>query len=188
MDPAERAVAASTRYFKSVTQILDDLKADKSQTAKGQASWYDRYADQITKLPILDVDPGLIQFASATSEHLRAMGASLNGISLQLGYLKRQKIEGQVYNAPNYTGYYEGYNWYGGYWGGGIANLANNVALYRSGTAGGVTTVNNYNQIYQAQDNLVTQGNAARIELWKQIDDETAKVRREMTQKYRTEF
>jgi hypothetical protein len=188
MDPAERAAAVSKRYFKSVTQILSDLKADKSKTAKSLASWYNRYADQIDKLPILDVDPVLIRFASSTSEHLRAMGASLGGISLQLGYLNRQKIEGQVYNAPSYTGNYGYYNWYGGYWGGGYANLANNAALYRSGTAGGVTTVNNYNQIYQMQDNLVTQGNAARIELWQRIDNETADVRRQMTQKYRTEF
>ncbi|HMC90765.1 MAG TPA: hypothetical protein VKI17_14505, partial [Gemmataceae bacterium] len=57
MDPAERSAAASKRYFKSLTQILDDLKADKSKTAKALAGWYDRYADQITKLPILDVDP-----------------------------------------------------------------------------------------------------------------------------------
>ena len=116
------------------------------------------------------------------------MGASLSGISLQLGYLNRQKMEGQVYNAPNYTGNYSGYNCYGGYWGGGAANLANNVALYRSGTAGGVTTVNNYNQIYQAQDNLVLQGNTARIQLWQQIDNETADIRRRMTLKYNTEF
>jgi hypothetical protein len=188
MDPAERAAAVSKRYFKSVTQILSDLKADKSKTAKSLASWFNRYADQIDKLPILDVDPALIQFASSTSEHLRAMGASLGGISLQLGYLNRQKIEGQVYNAPSYTGNYQGYNWYGGYWGGGGANLANNVGLYRSGTGGGVTTVNNYNQIYQAQDNLVLQGNAARVQLWEKIDNETADIRRQMTQKYKMEF
>src|SRR5438128_9293268 len=40
MDPAERAAAASKRYFKSVTQILDDLKADKSNTAKALATWF----------------------------------------------------------------------------------------------------------------------------------------------------
>ena len=188
MDPTERAAASSKRYFKSITQIVSDLKAEKSKTAKGQASWYDRYADQIAKLPILDVDPELIQFGSSTSEQLRAMGASLSGISLQLGHLNRQKMEGQVYSAPSYAGNYRGYNWYGGYWGGGGANLANNAALYRSGTAGGVTTVNNYNQIYQAQDNLVLQGNTARIQLWQQIDNETADVRRRMTLKYNTEF
>ena len=51
-----------------------------------------------------------------------------------------------------------------------------------------MTTVNNYNQIYQAQDQLVTQGNAARVELWQRIDNETADIRRKMTLKYQTEF
>ena len=134
------------------------------------------------------MDPELVRFGSTTSENLRAMAASLKGISLQGGYLQRQKMEGQIYNAPNYTGNYSGYNAYGGYWGGGVANLANNMALYRSGTAGGTTTVNNYNQIYQAQDQLVTQGNAARVELWQRIDNETADIRRKMTLKYQTEF
>jgi hypothetical protein len=188
LSPADQARAASLRYFKSVTQVLQDLKTDKSQTVKGLAGWYNNYADQIDKLPILNVDPELIGFASATSENLRAMGASLKGISLQTGYLQRQKVEGQVYNAPNYTGNYSGYNGYGGYWGGGAANLANNAALYRSGTAGGVTTVNNYAQIYQMQDQLITAGNAARVELWQRIDNETAAVRRQMTMKYKTEF
>jgi hypothetical protein len=116
------------------------------------------------------------------------MGSSLKGISLQSGYLQQQKVEGQIYNAPNYTGNYSGYNAYGGYWGGGAANLANNVALYRSGTAGGVTTVNNYAQVYQQQLLLVSQGEAARVVLWQRIDDEVAGVRRQMTQKYQTEF
>jgi hypothetical protein len=188
MSPIEQSKTASLRYFKGVTQILKDLKEDKTSYTKGQADWYDRYADQITKLPILGVDPELIQFASATSENLRAMGASLNGITIAGNWLDRQKVEGQIYNAPNYTGNYSGYNAYGGYWGGGAANLANNMALYRSGTAGGVTTVNNYNQVYQAQDNLLASGKAARVKLWERIDNETADIRRKMTLKYQTEF
>ena len=188
MSPIEQMKTASLRYFKSVNQILKDLKQDKTQIGKGLESWYEKYADQMDKLPILNVDPELVRFGSTTSENLRAMAASLKGISLQGGYLQRQKMEGQIYNAPNYTGNYSGYNAYGGYWGGGVANLANNMALYRSGTAGGTTTVNNYNQIYQAQDQLVTQGNAARVELWQRIDNETADIRRKMTLKYQTEF
>jgi hypothetical protein len=188
MSPLEQSKVASQRYFKSVTQALKDLKEDKTKSVKGLAEWYDRYADQIAKLPILNVDPDLINFAAATSENLRAMSASLKGISLQSGYLQQQKTEGQIYNAPNYTGNYSGYNAYGGYWGGGAANLANNMALYRSGTAGGVTTVNNYAEVYQQQLLLVKQGEAGRVKLWQRIDDETADIRRKMTMKYQTEF
>jgi hypothetical protein len=188
MDPAQRAATASQRYYKSVTQLLADLKNDKTRSVKGQAGWYDKYSGQIDKLPILDVDPMLIQYGADMSEHLRAMGASLNGISLQSGYLQKQKTVGQIYQAPYFTGNYNYYNGYGGYYGGWGANLANNVALYRSGTAGGTTTVDNFDQIRSIQDALVLQGNAARVQLWQRIDNETAEVRRQMTQKYRVEF
>jgi hypothetical protein len=62
------------------------------------------------------------------------------------------------------------------------------MALYRSGTAGGTTTVDNFEQIRQQQDQLVSQGAAARIVLWERIDNETAELRRAMTMKYMTEF
>jgi hypothetical protein len=188
LDPAQRTLAASKRYFQTITQILADLKDDKTRSVKGLAGWYARYADQLDQLPILDVDPILINFEAATSEHLRAMSASLKGISLESGYLQMQKTEGQIYQAPSYTGNYNAYGPYGGYYGGGLANLANNVALYRSGTAGGVTTVNNYAQIYMQQEQLVQQGAAARITLWERIDQETADIRRQLTLKYKTEF
>jgi hypothetical protein len=188
LDPNQRAAMSSQRYFKSVTKILADLKDDKTRNVKALGGWYDKYAEQISKLPILDVDPALIQYGSAMSENLRAMGASLKGISLQSGYLQMQKTEGQIYQAPSYTGNYNAWGPYGGYYGGWGANLANNAALYRSGTAGGVTTVSNYDQIYMQQDQLVRQGEAARIELWQRIDNETDKMRKDMTLKYNTEF
>jgi hypothetical protein len=188
LDPNQRAAMSSQRYFKSVTKILADLKDDKTRNVKALGGWYDQYAEQISKLPILDVDLTLIQYGSTMSENLRAMGASLKGISLQSGYLQQQKTEGQIYQAPSYTGNYNAWGPYGGYYGGWGANLANNAALYRSGTAGGVTTVSNYDQVYMMQDKLVREGEAARIELWKRIDNETAAMRKQMTLKYMTEF
>jgi hypothetical protein len=188
MEPGQKTVAASKKYFKSVTQLLDDLKEDKYRSVKSLAGWYDKYAGQIEKLPILDVDPELIQYAAATSEGLRAMGASFQGVSLETSYLQRQKTSVQIYQAPQYTGNYSGWNAYGGYFGGYGANLANNAALYRSGTAGGVTTYDNYEQIRGVQDAMVTRSKGARTQLWQQIDNETANMRRKMTLKYKTEF
>jgi hypothetical protein len=195
-DPKYRAQAASQRYFKSITKLLDELQADKTKNVKSQAGWYDQYATQIDKLPILDVDPMLIKYGGEIGQHLRAMGASLQGIDLQSGYLQRQKAVGQVYQAPNYTGNYNGY-WgsgygpytsYGGYYGGWGANLANNMAVYRAGAAGGINTYDNFETVRKQQDALVTQGNAARVGLWERIDNETAEVRRQMTLKYKVEF
>ena len=189
LDPAQRTLAASQRYFTKVDQILENLKIDRTKSVKGLAGWYDQSSDQLGKLPILDVDPLLIAFGTQMSEHLRAMGASLRGISLQSSYLQRQKMEGQIYQAPNYGSWSGGYNSYYGFHAGySGAGVASNVAAWASGTAGGTTTINNYDQVYQMQDQLVTQGAAARIQLWAQIDVDTAAMRKVMTEKYKTEF
>lgn len=51
-----------------------------------------------------------------------------------------------------------------------------------------MTTVDNFAQVRQMQDTLVAQGAAARIALWAKIDQETADVRRMLTDKYKTQF
>jgi hypothetical protein len=48
--------------------------------------------------------------------------------------------------------------------------------------------VSNYGQVYMAQDSLVRQGEAARVQLWQAIDNETSEMRRQMTAKYKTQF
>src|SRR5581483_11817047 len=159
LSPADRAVMASKRYFKTVSSLLTDLKTDKTRGTKELAGWYDKYADQIDKLPVLDVDPQLIEFSTATTQNLRAMASSLNGISLQSGYLQQQKVQGQTYMGTGYNPYYGGWN---------------DVLMGSRG-------VSNYGSVYLAQAALVRQGTEARVQLWTAIDNETAEIRRQMT-------
>jgi len=175
MSPEERAIASSKRYFKNITSILNDLKKDKTASTKGLAGWYDKYADQIDKQPTLNVDEQLVNLSAATAQHLRAMATSLNGISLQSGYLQQQKVQGQTNLGTGYNRYYNPYS--GGYYGGGWSDVP-------YGTRG----VSNYGQVYLQQDALVRQGAQSRVELWQMIDDQTADLRRQMTAKYKTEF
>ncbi len=166
LSPAERALTASKRYFQAITSLLDDLQKDKTSGAKQLAGWYDKYADQIDKLPTLDVDPMLIDFSAQTTQNLRAMASSLKGISIQSGYLQQQKVQGQTYLGTGYNSYYGGWN---------------SVLMGSRG-------VSNYGQVYLAQDALVRQGEAARVQLWQAIDNETSEMRRQLTAKYNTQF
>jgi hypothetical protein len=164
--PAQRTLLASQNYFKNVTQLLSDLKADKSRTEKEQSGWYDQFADQIDQLPTLNVAPELVSFAAATSQHLRAMSTALNGVSLQNSYLQAVKNSYRVgyyplgsYSYSPYYGYSAGSNYAG------VSMTANQQQ------AG--------NQALGAQE---------RSQLWEAIDNETANIRRQMTQKFMTEF
>jgi hypothetical protein len=165
--PGQRTLAASLSYFKKVTQLLSDLKVDKAKTEKDQAGWYDQFAEQIDKLPTLNVDPELVGFAAATSQHLRAMSTTLNGVSIQNSYLQAVKNSYRVGYAPLGTYSYSAYNGY--YYAG--SNYTGTAMQANQQQAG--------NQAQGAQD---------RQKLWESIDNETAEVRRQMTQKFMTQF
>ncbi len=99
-DPAARAVAAAQRYFKSVTQILADLKADKGKNQNSRAGWYDQAADQMSALPTLDVPPELVGYGQGTADQLRAMAAGQKDLTTKVNYVRRnsyQSVYGWVY-------------------------------------------------------------------------------------------
>jgi hypothetical protein len=172
--PASTAAESSQRYFSAVTQSINDLKTMKGQNVKGYATWYDRYSQQIESLPVLNVDPELIAYGGKVASQLRAVGASLQGVDLKSSYLDRQKGEWEFQTAPSYQ-YGYGYGW--GY---GAGYGAYYPSMYGS--------VNNFDQVHQQQDELVTKSKAGRVVVLQQIDDETAEIRRKMTAKYMVEF
>jgi hypothetical protein len=158
LNPGAKSLDASKRYFKTVKQLLADLQSEKGST-KRMAGWYSQFANQIDNLPMLDVDPDLLNYGATTSQMLRSMGASLQGIVTQSGQLQKEK--NWVVASPAYYGP----------WG-----YPGNVYNVTTGAA------------YLQQESLVTQGKQARVELWEKIDQETANIRRHLTEKYQTEF
>lgn len=71
--PESLARIASQQHFSSVNSLLGDLKNDKqNRTTMGQISVYFRnYARRIDRLPILNVDPELVEFSRWVSTSLR---------------------------------------------------------------------------------------------------------------------
>lgn len=70
----ELVKAATKTYFTNMEDMLDDLR-DKPKTAShytvGQKGvWYKTYARKIERLPVLNVDPDLVQFSSQVSSAL----------------------------------------------------------------------------------------------------------------------
>jgi len=94
----------SQGYFRSVVDLLDDLKQKDRPTYRSTKLWYDRYAKQIEELPIIGVDKELLDWGSQVSRTLREMAYGINSAA-----------QNQVYNlasVPN--GYYGGYGYYAG--------------------------------------------------------------------------
>jgi hypothetical protein len=150
-NPQQRMAVASQRYYKSIDKMLADLRDKKAQAWRGLGSWYDRYADQIGMLPVLDVDPKLLAFGQATAEYLRSVATAMKGVA------QTQRV------ARNSSLY--------GPWGGAV-QLADGTVVSLS----------------RVQYTLSAQAAGARDQAWESINNETSKIRQEMTQKYRVEF
>lgn len=177
----ERYLAmASQQYFKSVTGLLDDLrgkrKSDASVTWGQVGLWFEKYAGKIDKLPILNVDPELLEWGSYVSDQLRQAETSMKGIGARSSY--------RMTEMPNV----EAYSYRSGAVGG--------VGRYGYGGAYGYQAAYNPKLSLalqgQQEANVRTQekirGNTSANLIMQGLQEETGEIRKRMTQKYKIEF
>ncbi len=81
-------VAQTTlQYYKMLAQFLSDLR-NEQQTATTEtpglvAMWYKQYANKIDGMPVLHVDPGLVQLGGQISGALRQAQAAMQGAGVK---------------------------------------------------------------------------------------------------------
>ncbi len=176
---------ATQQYWKSVTSMLDDLrekpKRDHVQTFGQAAMWYDRYALKIDRLPIMDVDDELLDFGGTVSASLRNAESFMKGVGMRTSMRTAS-------NNPSSGGYanssYGGYRANNGYWG---------VNFGPTGVTAGVSAMNATLQEKGRTDAIIrgqerTSGAANVQQIWQQIDQATAEMRRKLTNKYSANF
>jgi hypothetical protein len=163
--------------------MLDDLR-DKPKTAShytvGQkAVWYKTYARKIERLPVLNVDPDLLQLSShVTSSLYSAADAITSGAA-------RSRVR-QVNAAPTYN-YYTNSTVYG--------------YSYRSDDFGSGYTPYGSTSTVAVEDVQAEFNNRARIRteervasvnqargIVEQMEQQVADMRKRLTQKYQVEF
>jgi hypothetical protein len=168
---ADPKAQIAKRYFDSVTNMLDELQEGKNNKSLNRIWYlYKEYSRKIDEIPILDVDPELLQWGASISSTVREMAnqAHLNGRTNTA--LSANIVEG-VASVPNARQYYGGgYGW--GY----------------QYSAPGLEWQSNRQQM----NNLMAMGNlsesARRQETWKNINAATFKMRQAMVAKYKIEF
>ncbi len=113
-EPAEeddtRTVAeASQKYFRSVGALLDDLQKEfktNSDARRSQAAVYmERYARNIDRLPILNVDEDLLNWGASVGETLRSASGTTRMAGIRTGVRKSQ-VYGNYQYAYDNNGYY----------------------------------------------------------------------------------
>jgi len=160
---------ASAKYFRSIDQILNDLqKANRrAKDYAKTASWHDNFANKIDQLPTAAVDSELVTFGEFVSAKLRALAASLRGMAIDVTTAQSTL----TYNYTVDPGY-EQVDWWGGYG-------------YR---APSYNYTSNLQQVREKQAAAVSAGENDRNQVWLMIADERARVLRDMTGKFGSDF
>ena len=166
---------ASLKHFKAVTGMANDLKEDmkSSKNLASTSLWFDKYAKRIERLPILNVDPELLQYSAFVANQLRQASVASKTMGIQSGVRQAQIHSGNVYGGDNSYGYgYGGYR-YGAYgrYGGGMNDIK---------------AVGAERRVVRAEEKGVAATDIQQIR--QSIIAATADIRRKMTQKFQIEF
>ena len=160
---------ASLQHFKSVDQLLNDLRQKKAATIGQRGVWLNNYARYIDRLPILNVDDDLLNFSAYISDQMRIAATAVQGIGI-----RSAARSAQVYGARGYvaTGYgYGGYRY--GRWG-------------RYGQVDTIKAVGSERRAIRAQEKAA--GATSARATMQEVENAMAAIRRTMTQRYQIEF
>jgi hypothetical protein len=169
-----KVIASSVKYFHTVDTLLGDLKQDMKKVANinGIALWFDRYADKIDRMPILNVDKDLINYGAYVATQLRGASGSVRGMGI--------RGRARTMNITNAGGYNYGYRYGGGPYGGwgGYAYRQNPRAEMSNWIQAGVA-IRSQERAGMAVDVQTIRANLIQA---------SADMRRQMTERYQVEF
>lgn len=170
----EATAQKTLEYYKALETLVNDVKNPNPKSVVGTgevAIWMDRYAKKIDRLPILGVDEQLVDFAGKIAQAIRDMAVQYRGVGITAStYSNNPRVE---WNYSGRGGYYGGTGYWGGYRGGAWEVATPDVSMPASNVARKVGRAN-------VSEN--------RSDLWRQIDDDMATARRELTKRYQIEF
>jgi len=158
---SERAAYTTKHYFEQVTESVEQVRKHKAQTSGGLAKWNDQQARRLDGLGTLNVDPIMVQFGGDVAQLLRG-----NALTVRTGNIEAGKVKATESLSSNLYGY------------GGYGNYGNGYYDANSSVD------------YQRVTDAYARGNAYADfkSVVSQIDQMTASIRKQMTDKYKIQF
>lgn len=152
--PPKPSVEKSVQHFKQVKQLITEVRFPSSDlkfvSAGAFGAWIDRQARRIDQLPLLGVDPELLDYSQGVAKSLRVTAAKQRGAT----------IGASAYSTRRYR--------------------------YTDDDTGQSYVSESQNQIQSRMENSAA--NLSHVEVMRMLDDETAEMRRRMTERYGVEF
>ncbi|MFO0820756.1 MAG: hypothetical protein U1A77_22600 [Pirellulales bacterium] len=181
MSPETLVRETSKTYYSKVNDLLRDLKIDSRElkTYGNLALWMDKYATRIDQLPVVNVDPELLDYGTKTADTLRQASSSLRR-GLAAGGQAARSVETQ-YNTYSYGQTY-GYTYRAGLLGAGY------VPYGYSGTVAIPNAVATENLRTKARSGVIDQSVADTRPLLQDLSRQSGEIRKKMSVKYGVEF
>lgn len=174
-DPKTQMANATLKHFREVTEMFDDLKGEMKDAANlaVTATYFDRYAKRIERLPILDVDPVMLDYSGYVAANLRGAAGAVRTMGIR-GASREAQVNYSDIDYDYAYGYRSG--WYG----------SAGWAVPVNDGVGAVKAVGAERRKIRAEEKGVAATDVHQIRA--DVIDATGKIRRAMTEKYRTEF
>jgi hypothetical protein len=155
---------SSLTYYRSIDVLIKDLRRDLRGN-KASVAVMERYARKIDRMPILNVDPELLDFGAAVANTLRDMALSRRQGGIDYG------VDTAGMGGGGYANYGVSYGYFGRELGDAYAGARASAADRASMKA-----------------SALADSNHARVEGFQAIDEHLAGIRRKMSEKYQVEF
>lgn len=199
-NPPPTMAQSTQEYFKRTEGLLQDLRRHKGEakTIGTIGLWFSNYANKIDRLPMLNVDKEMLDYGAYLSSQLRNCSLAIKGVTIQQrpAEIEAGRAAGGGGISANTTGF-GGWGGYGRYtnfnaWGSGAdyvaARMAGDGASHAMFAASKMAMRTEQAARVQVRSELKAQGAATVQQILAQIQEGTAKVRRDMTEKYQVNF
>ncbi|MFT5091772.1 MAG: hypothetical protein ACI8P0_003721 [Planctomycetaceae bacterium] len=164
----ENELAASQRYYRSVTQVIDDIdRVNTAGKSSRSATWLDNFSRRLDHLPTAGVERELLGFGRRVSERIRALAASLRGQGVQVNS-EQQTLVYDVDYKPGWAA--------ASYWG---------VVGYGEPS---YKVSSNLQEVRERQAAAVTKGSQQRISIWNLITSDRAGIEKRMRDQHGDDF
>ncbi|MEO1497975.1 MAG: hypothetical protein AAFV43_12580 [Planctomycetota bacterium] len=174
-DPSDRYrvdVEKTKTYFDAVEEYLDDLSRETgAKSYYSIATWFEKYAKRIDRLPILGVDPDLVDYGAYTVSQLYSCAEAIRGAGIRSGSRGSTVTGGggntYGYGSRPYTNSLFAGSVYDAQVAGVRAAEADRIAIRKQERANSSTTVRG---------------------LMTELREQTSSIRRGLTERYQAEF
>jgi hypothetical protein len=151
---------ASLKYYQSIARLLNDLSRERDATTYSSiALWFDKYAKRIDRLPTLNIDKDLINYSGFVVGRLRDARDAIRGVGIRTG-AQSAGVSG--------SGDYEVF--------------ASQMSAAHSDAGAAEAERRSIRAVERAQ------GSTDARTVMREIQDESSKIRRQMTDRYKIEF